>query len=96
MKIELLNSNSVLQKVKTIEDFDNISDTIYPDTHYIKILDIDVPLCKAQFLTNTEREFNIPISFKEESKWIRVDISSIKNKKSQLKTLLNIIYKHSC
>ena len=96
MKIELLNSNSVLQKVKTIEDFDNISDTIYPDTHYIKILDIDVPLCKAQFLTNTEREFNIPISFKEEGKWIRVDISNIKNKKSQLKTLLNIIYKHSC
>ena len=96
MRIELLNSNSVLQKVKTIEDFDNISDTIYPDTHYIKILDIDVPLCKAQFLTNTEREFNIPISFKEEGKWIRVDISNIKNKKSQLKTLLNIIYKHSC
>lgn len=96
MRIELLNSNSVLQKVKTIEDFNEISEQLYPDTHYVKILDIDIPLCKAQFLTNTEKEFNIPISFRDEYKWIRVDISNIKNKKSQLKTLLNIIYKHSC
>jgi hypothetical protein len=96
MKIELLNSNGLLQKVKTIGDFNDISETLYPDTHYIKILEIDIPLCKAQFLTNTEREFDIQISFRDEYKWIRVDISNIKNNKSKLKTLLNIIYKHSC